>query len=100
MKKYKLGTSGCRTNQYESEADFQETRKEIVLRQAEQGAFLLRDQFIGKTLRALVEDEERGFGHAEIFLPVFVPKKAPCNTLVNVTCVENHPEGLFGKIVS
>jgi len=75
-------------------------RKEIVLRESEKGAFLLREGFVGKTLRVLIEDEETCFGHAENFLPVYVTRSLPRNTVVNVECFENRPDGLVGRVVS
>ncbi|MGH2639027.1 MAG: radical SAM protein, partial [Rhabdochlamydiaceae bacterium] len=72
-------------------------RKEIVLRESEKQAFLLREAYIGKKLSILVE--EPSFGHSENFLPVFLDKPAARNTIVHVRCLENRPDGLHAKVV-
>jgi len=40
-------------------------RKDIILREAERGAFNLRQQYVGKTMKVLTEDN--GVGHTENF---------------------------------
>lgn len=79
-------------------------RKREVLAIAEQEAFALRETFIGKTVRVLLEGEEGTegfFGHSEGFLPVWVKgmQKAPlhANQLVDVLLVGNAPDGLRGN---
>lgn len=71
-------------------------RKERVLRESERLAFEMRQEYVGKTLRVLME--EQGKGHSDNFLPVICKTPIERNTLVEVECIENHPEGLVGKI--
>ncbi len=70
-------------------------RKEQALREAEKQSFLLRQSYVGRRLRVLLE--EPSFGHSENFLPVFLDAPAARNTIVNVLCTENRPDGLYGK---
>ena len=72
-------------------------RKEIVLRESEKQAFLMREAYKGKQLTVLLE--EPSFGHSENFLPVYLETPGTRNTLIKVQCIENRPEGLYGKIV-
>jgi threonylcarbamoyladenosine tRNA methylthiotransferase MtaB len=72
-------------------------RKEKVLREAEKSAFLVRETYIGKYLNVLLE--EPTFGHSENFLPVFLSTPATRNTIVRVSCTENRPDGLYGKVI-
>lgn len=80
-------------------------RKQRLLRLAEQHAFSLREEFVGKTLSLLVEQEEGldGLyisGHTDNFLQVLVPKtSARPNDLITVECIKNCPEGLIGRVV-
>jgi threonylcarbamoyladenosine tRNA methylthiotransferase MtaB len=71
-------------------------RKEVVLRASEKQAFLLRNAYVGRPLRVLLE--EPSFGHSENFLPVFLDAPGARNTVVNVLCTENRPDGLYGRI--
>ncbi|MDE3045736.1 MAG: tRNA (N(6)-L-threonylcarbamoyladenosine(37)-C(2))-methylthiotransferase MtaB [Verrucomicrobiota bacterium] len=78
------------------------TRKQELLRLAEQTAFGLRERFVGRTMSVLLEQSEKeGFlsGHTENFLPVFVPKGfyRP-NDLITCKLIENTPEGLIGHV--
>lgn len=77
-----------------------QARKEIVLRESEKGAFELRQGHIGKKLTVLIETEEPCFGHSENFLPVYLNKSLPRNTIAFVECLENRPDGLVGQITS
>ncbi len=72
-------------------------RKERVLRESEKQAFLLRETYVGQTLSVLLE--ETSFGHSENFLPVFLKTEGVRNTIVNVHCTENRPDGLYGSVV-
>jgi threonylcarbamoyladenosine tRNA methylthiotransferase MtaB len=74
-------------------------RKEIVLRESEKQAFLLREGYVGKPLKVLIESEDPSFGHSENFLPVFLTEPAPRNSIVNVLCLENRPDGLYAKAI-
>jgi threonylcarbamoyladenosine tRNA methylthiotransferase MtaB len=69
-----------------------EQRKQIVLRHAEKIAFSMRDSYIGKRVKVLMESD--GFGHTENFLPVRCCGKE--NTIVEVECIGNREDGLFG----
>ncbi len=80
-------------------------RKQTILRIAEQEAFQLRQNYVGRRMQILTEsiDESRPdelHGHTENFLPVwidadnFVP-----NRMVTVDLVQNTPAGLIGKAV-
>lgn len=73
-------------------------RKEIVLRESEKQAFLLRQAYVGKTLKVLLE--EPSFGHSENFLPVHINESLERNTIASVTCLENSPSGLIAKVLT
>lgn len=75
-------------------------RKEIVLRESEKQAFLLREGYVGKPLKVLVESEDPSFGHSENFLPVFLTEPVSRNSIVNVLCLENRPDGLYAKAIT
>ncbi len=78
-------------------------RKQRLLRLAERHAFELRQQYVGRKMRVLLESDREslpGFleGHTENFLPVFVPAAGlGANELVEVECTENHPLGLISR---
>lgn len=78
-------------------------RKQTLLRLAEKTAFQLREQFIGRTMSVLLEnDEKEGFisGHTPNFLRVWVPKGVhQPNDLVNVELCKNGPDGFVGRVV-
>ncbi len=79
-------------------------RKRKVLELAEQTSFLLRQEYVGRTMKVLLESsekEEKTFsGHTENFLPVFVEGEGlSSNQIVSVKLVENTPNGLKGIIV-
>jgi threonylcarbamoyladenosine tRNA methylthiotransferase MtaB len=71
-------------------------RKQIVLRESEKLAFELREAYVGKQMKVLIEDE--GFGHTENFLPVVCQLPVKRNTIVEVECIKNTPKGLLGKL--
>lgn len=76
-------------------------RKQEVLRLAEQIAFELRSQFIGRTMPVLLESIEDGYfsGHTENFLEVLIPAEGlESNQIVMVECKENSPKGLIGCV--
>ena len=73
-------------------------RKQIVLRESEKQAYALRESYVGKKMKVLIEDEKEGFGHTENFLPVVCQFPVKRNTIVEVECIKNTPEGLIGKI--
>lgn len=74
-------------------------RKNQVLRVAEQIAFELRQEHLGRTMEILTEksSEEGALGHTKNFLMVKVPKmELPANQTLSVTLIENTPEALIG----
>jgi len=77
-------------------------RKTELQRLAEQTAFELREQFVGKTMHVLLEGkEEDGYltGHTENFLRVTVPAGGlRANDLVACQLIENTPSGFVGKL--
>jgi threonylcarbamoyladenosine tRNA methylthiotransferase MtaB len=73
-------------------------RKQIVLRESEKLAFELREAYVGKKMKVLIEDEKEGFGHTENFLPVVCQFPVKRNTIVEVECIQNTPEGLIGQL--
>lgn len=74
-----------------------QARKQIVMREAEKHAFELRQAYVGKTLKVLVEDGVSG--HTENFLPVSLNVERKQHEIVSVLCEANTPEGLIGKIL-
>ena len=73
-------------------------RKQRTLREAEKIAFDLRSQFVGQTLKVLIETEDPPSGHSENFLPVILENsKATRNQIVDVLCFDNSPQGLLGS---
>lgn len=81
------------------------TRKQIVLRLAEQTAFELRDQFLHRKMVVLTENKEEDLsseivGHTANFLPVrIVSDSLTPNQLVEVELIANTPTGLIGRLV-
>jgi len=77
-------------------------RKSELLRRAEQSAFDLRNRFVGRKMRVLLENEEgeeRISGHTPNFLRVFLPKgNLKQNDLIEVELIENRPEGFWGRV--
>lgn len=76
-------------------------RKQTVLRVAEQEAFDLRADYVGRTLTVLTENPDPHHlgqigGHTENFLPVTVQGEFGANQLVDVELVGNTPHGLMG----
>jgi threonylcarbamoyladenosine tRNA methylthiotransferase MtaB len=80
-------------------ADVIKERKTHLLHLAEKTAFQLRDRFIGRRMKVLLEQEEGEYfaGHTENFLKVLVPKEGKrSNQIIEAHLIENTPEGLVG----
>ncbi len=82
-------------------ADVLQKRKRKVLELAEEVGFCLRQDYVGKQVKVLLEskDKESGLfsGHTENFLPVFVEGEGlKQNQIVSVKLIENGPQGLKG----
>lgn len=77
------------------------TRKQQVLRLAEEHAYFLRKKYVGSTLPVLIEKvEEISSGHTENFLQVISRDQGlKSNDLVEMHLYENTPEGLLGRII-
>jgi threonylcarbamoyladenosine tRNA methylthiotransferase MtaB len=78
-------------------------RKQILLRKAEEIAFSLRNKFLNKPLKVLIEtyDQELDafFGHSDEFLPVYVKASSlKSNDLVDCKAYENTPMGLIARL--
>lgn len=77
-------------------------RKQELMRLAEKAAFQLREQFKGRTMSLLLENDEKDgmiSGHTPNFLRVSVPKEQwKANDLVQVELVENGPDGFLGCV--
>lgn len=79
-------------------------RKQKLLRMSEQGAFELRNRYVGKIVKVLTEEEDPpnpGFrlGHSDNFLQVLIPAEScVANEIVEVECLENTPKGLKGAV--
>lgn len=79
-------------------------RKRKVLELAEHTAFLLRQEYVGRTMKVLLESKEKEgttfLGHTENFLPVLVEgENLSSNQIVSVKLVENTADGLRGIFV-
>lgn len=90
------------TNQISS--DVIRCRKQILLRAAEQTAYTLRQQFVGRTMSVLLEGEdEAGYisGHTDNFLRVTILSAGyRSNEIVECELIENTPQGLIGRAVN
>lgn len=81
-------------------------RKQIVLKQAEKDAFFLRNRFLQREFKVLLESEDEVtpeyiHGYTENFLRVKIPKEnVRSNQIVRVKLVENLPDALLGEVVS
>lgn len=78
-------------------------RKQVLLRVAEKRAFLLREGFVGRKMSVLCEKQQEDYilGHTDNFLPVKVfSKDFSSNDLIDVTLIENTPDGLTGKVIN
>jgi threonylcarbamoyladenosine tRNA methylthiotransferase MtaB len=78
------------------------TRKQELLRLAEKTGFELRQKFVGRKMKVLLENETKpGFlsGHTENFLRVWIPSGSyKPNDVVEVLLVGNEPDGLIGLL--
>lgn len=79
-------------------------RKQELLHLSEKKSFELRNQFVGRTMQVLVENEESAAfhsGHTANFLRVLIPKErfVQPNDLIDVYLYENTSEGLRGKLL-
>jgi threonylcarbamoyladenosine tRNA methylthiotransferase MtaB len=78
-------------------------RKQELLHLAEKTAFRLREEFVGRTMSVLLENEEKDgliSGHTPNFLRVWVEKGAhQPNEMVFVELKENGPFGFLGRVV-
>ena len=74
--------------------DVSKRRKGELMRLAERTAYQLRQKFVGRRMKVLLESGS--FGHTENFLPVFIDGKP--NEIVECALVENTPEGLIGRL--
>ncbi len=75
-----------------------EERRNGILRLAEEIAFALREQYVGRTMSVLTESSEGEFvmGHTENFLSVKLRAKGlQPNQLINATFTQNSPSGLL-----
>jgi threonylcarbamoyladenosine tRNA methylthiotransferase MtaB len=79
-------------------------RKQMVLRHAEKIAFELREKYVGRKMKVLLEAEDSAHpgyltGHTDNFLPVLVPSRGlKSNDLIDVELVSNGPDALIGRI--
>lgn len=79
-------------------------RKQQVMRLAEQTAYELRQNYIGRTMTILTEGGDKArpgeiAGHTDNFLMVWIPDAGfSPNQLVEVELVANTPEGLLGIV--
>ncbi len=75
-------------------------RKQRLMRLAEQVAYNLREDYVGRVLHVLLESCDEGVwsGHTENFLPVQIPDGfgMHSNKMIRVKCVENGTLGLQG----
>lgn len=74
-------------------------RKAWVLEQAERLSFQLRERYVGRRMKVLLEGEQGDciLGHTENFLSVLIAKEGmQTNEIVEVDLMENCPEGLKG----
>jgi len=78
-------------------------RKSYLIHHVEKRAFGLRQKYVGKTMKVLLESEDINqpgwiAGHTENFLKVWIPNhEGRQNDLVTVLLEKNTPQGLFGK---
>lgn len=71
-------------------------RKAEVLKLAEQTAYELRNDYVGRRMSILTEEESSG--HTANFLRVLLPDgRAAPNKLIEVDLIANSEEGLIGK---
>lgn len=77
-------------------------RKAVLLKRAEETGFQLRNDYVGRKMKVLIESEERPgvfSGHTENFLPVLIENsQLKSNDLIEVVLLRNTPEGLIGHV--
>jgi threonylcarbamoyladenosine tRNA methylthiotransferase MtaB len=77
-------------------------RKQELLHLAEKTAFHLREKFVGRRMKVLLENETKpGFlsGHTENFLRVWIASdQYRPNDVIEVELIANGPDGLIGKV--
>ncbi|MEI6242878.1 MAG: tRNA (N(6)-L-threonylcarbamoyladenosine(37)-C(2))-methylthiotransferase MtaB [Chlamydiota bacterium] len=71
-------------------------RKKKLNALVEQGAFSLRNRYLGRKMKVLVEENE--MGHTENFLPVIIGKNDEAGRIVEVQLIKNIDKGLVGEI--
>jgi len=80
-------------------------RKQEVMRLSEKVAFELREKYVGRTMTVLTERKDRVrpqefCGHTDNFLLVWIPDTGlKQNQLIKVELLENHPDGLIGRVI-
>lgn len=85
--------------------EVKEERRQTVLRLSEQVAFQLRENYLGQTMKVLLESPEKGEtksfrGHTENFLEVIVRGEGlRSNQIVEVELQHNEARGLIGTAV-
>ncbi len=83
--------------------DVIQERKKRVLALADETSFALREKYVGREMKVLLESPVKGFphlfsGHTENFLPVWVEgEHLRSNEIVLVKMIENTHESLKGK---
>jgi threonylcarbamoyladenosine tRNA methylthiotransferase MtaB len=76
-------------------------RKSRLILAAEEAAYLLREEYVGRKMQILTEssNEAGSFGHTSNFLEVMVPDaKQDANQLLEVNIVANTRKGLVGTL--
>lgn len=77
-------------------------RKQEVMRLSEKFAYELRENYVGRQMQVLTEnnDSEMTSGHTENFLEVIIPDiRLPANQLIQVELLSNSPKGLIGRCI-
>ena len=78
-------------------------RKNILMHQAEQDAFKLREAYVGRKMQILTESSNQNetTGHTDNFLEVIIPDhNILANQLIDVEIIANSAKGLIGKIIA
>lgn len=78
------------------------SRKDRLLKSSLKASFDLRQKFIGKSMRVLIEGKKKkgsfDFGHSENFLPILIKNgQLKRNEIIDVKIVSNSPECLIGE---
>lgn len=86
-------------------SESKQERKREVLTLSETTAFALREDYVGRKMKVLIESEEKNrkgvfSGHTENFLPVLIQAEGlSSNQIVEVELIQNTQEALIGKIL-